>query len=226
MYTSKAIIKTRNLKKLYFTDEIETTALGCVNLEIVEGEFVAIMGPSGCGKSSLLNVIGLLDDVSEGELYFSDEEVSSYSEQKITELRKATIGFVFQSFNLIDELTTFENIELPLIYLNYSKAERRKRVNEVMDQMKISHLKGHFPSQLSGGQQQRVTISRALMTMPKIIFADEPTGDLDAVTGGQIMDIFEELRKDGVTIVMVTHDESVGKRSDRIIRMLDGKVIV
>lgn len=225
MENSKALIRTVGLKKFYYTDEIETTALAGVNLEVKEGEFVAIMGPSGCGKSTLLNIIGLLDNPSEGEFHFTDQEISTYSERKRAELRKANIGFVFQSFNLIDELTVFENIELPLIYLKYSSSERKKRVEEVMEQMKIMHRRNHFPQQLSGGQQQRVAISRAVIAKPKLILADEPTGNLDSANGTEVMNLLTELNESGTTVVMVTHSPMDAEYSHRVIHLFDGQIV-
>lgn len=225
MENSKALIKTVGLKKFYYTDEIETTALAGVNLEVKEGEFVAIMGPSGCGKSTLLNIVGLLDNPSEGEFHFTNQEISTYSERKRAELRKANIGFVFQSFNLIDELTVYENIELPLIYLKYSSSERKKRVEEVMEQMKIMHRRNHFPQQLSGGQQQRVAISRAVVAKPKLILADEPTGNLDSANGQEVMNLLTELNENGTTVVMVTHSPIDAEYSHRVIHLFDGQIV-
>lgn len=225
MENSKALIKTVGLKKIYYTDEIETTALAGVNLEVKEGEFVAIMGPSGCGKSTLLNIIGLLDNPSEGEFHFTDQEISTYSERKRAELRKANIGFVFQSFNLIDELTVYENIELPLIYLKYSSSERKKRVEEVMEQMKIMHRRNHFPQQLSGGQQQRVAISRAVVAKPKLILADEPTGNLDSANGQEVMNLLTELNENGTTVIMVTHSPIDAEYAHKVIHLFDGQIV-
>ncbi len=225
MENAKALIKTVGLKKFYYTDEIETTALAGVNLEVKTGEFVAIMGPSGCGKSTLLNIVGLLDNPSEGEFHFTDQEISTYSERKRAELRKANIGFVFQSFNLIDELTVYENIELPLIYLKYSSSERKKRVEEVMEQMKIMHRRNHFPQQLSGGQQQRVAISRAVVAKPKLILADEPTGNLDSANGQEVMNLLTELNENGTTVVMVTHSPIDAEYSHRVIHLFDGQIV-
>ena len=225
MENAKALIKTVGLKKFYYTDEIETTALAGVNLEVKTGEFVAIMGPSGCGKSTLLNIIGLLDNPSEGEFHFTELEISTYSERKRAELRKANIGFVFQSFNLIDELTVYENIELPLIYLKYSSAERNKRVEEVMEQMKIMHRRNHFPQQLSGGQQQRVAISRAVVAKPKLILADEPTGNLDSANGQEVMNLLTELNENGTTVIMVTHSPVDAEYAHRVIHLFDGQIV-
>ncbi len=225
MENNKSLITTKGLKKFYYTDEIETTALNNVNLEIKEGEFVAIMGPSGCGKSTLLNIIGLLDNPSEGEFYFYDEEVSKYSERQRAELRKRNIGFVFQSFNLIDELTVYENVELPLIYLKYPAAERKKRVEEVLEQMQIMHRKDHFPQQLSGGQQQRVAVARAVVAKPNLILADEPTGNLDSTNGQEVMTLLSDLNSNGTTVIMVTHSATDAEYAHRVINLFDGQVV-
>jgi putative ABC transport system ATP-binding protein len=219
------MIRTENLVKLYRTEEIETTALNNVNININEGEFVYIMGPSGCGKSTLLNVLGLLDSPNSGKYYFLDHEVSGYSERKRANLRKENIGFVFQSFNLIDELTVYENVELPLLYLSYSASDRKDRVNTVLEQTGISHRKNHFPQQLSGGQQQRVAVARAVVAEPKVILADEPTGNLDSKNGMDVMDVLAKLHQAGTTIVMVTHSTDFGKYAERTIQLLDGNVI-
>jgi len=219
------MIKTKNLKKIYTTEEVETTALNNVNIEIAQGEFVAIMGPSGCGKSTLLNLLGLLDNPNDGEYYFLDQEVSRFSERQRANLRKSNIGFVFQSFNLIDELTVFENIELPLLYLGYSSAKRKTRVNEVMEQMQIMHRKNHFPQQLSGGQQQRVAVGRAVVARPKLILADEPTGNLDSAHGDEVMKLLSDLHEEGTTIIMVTHSPAYAEFSRRVIHLFDGQVV-
>jgi len=219
------MIKTVDLTKIFRTDEVETTALNKVSMEIADGEFVAIMGPSGCGKSTLLNILGLLDNPSNGELHFGDEEVAKYSERNRTNLRKARIGFVFQSFNLIDELTVYENVELPLLYMKVSGSERRKRVDEVLERMKIVHRKKHFPQQLSGGQQQRVAIARAVVAKPKLILADEPTGNLDSANGEEVMNLLTELNKDGTTIVMVTHSPTDAEYAHRIVQLFDGHIV-
>ena len=219
------MIRTNDLVKVFRTDEVETTALNKVNLNIEKGEFVAIMGPSGCGKSTLLNILGLLDNPTSGELHFLDQEVSKYSERQRTNLRKANIGFVFQSFNLIDELTVYENVELPLLYLNMPSSERKKKVEEVLDRMKMSHRKKHFPQQLSGGQQQRVAISRAVVTNPKLILADEPTGNLDSANGEEVMNLLTQLNNEGTTIVMVTHSPSDAEKAHRIIQLFDGHIV-
>ncbi|MFY0592780.1 MULTISPECIES: ABC transporter ATP-binding protein [Roseivirga] len=219
------MITTKGLKKFYYTDEIETTALNNVNLAISEGEFVAIMGPSGCGKSTLLNIIGLLDNPSEGEFFFYDEEVSKYSERQRAELRKKNIGFVFQSFNLIDELTVYENVELPLIYLKYPAADRKKRVEEVLETMQIMHRKDHFPQQLSGGQQQRVAVARAVVAKPNLILADEPTGNLDSTNGQEVMTLLSDLNSKGTTVIMVTHSATDAEYAHRVINLFDGQVV-
>ncbi|RUT73567.1 ABC transporter ATP-binding protein [Ancylomarina longa] len=219
------MIKTNNLVKVFRTDEVETTALNNVNLEINNGEFVAIMGPSGCGKSTLLNIIGLLDNPSQGELHFNGYQVEKYTERQRTNLRKENIGFVFQSFNLIDELTVFENVELPLLYLKVSSSERKKRVNEALERMNIAHRAKHFPQQLSGGQQQRVAIARAVISKPNLILADEPTGNLDSGNGEEVMNLLSQLNEEGTTIVMVTHSPSDADRSHRIIQLFDGHVV-
>ncbi len=219
------MIKTKNLKKIYMTEEVETTALNNVNLEVKDGEYVAIMGPSGCGKSTLLNVLGMIDKSSGGEYFFLGEEVSKYSERQRANLRKSNIGFVFQSFNLIDELTVFENVELPLLYLGFSSSERKKRVNEVLEQMEIMARKNHFPQQLSGGQQQRVAVARAVVARPKLILADEPTGNLDSAHGEEVMKLMNELHEAGTTIVMVTHSPAYAEYSHRVIHLFDGHIV-
>jgi putative ABC transport system ATP-binding protein len=219
------MIKTEELTKVFRTDEVETTALNKVTMEIQDGEFVAVMGPSGCGKSTLLNIVGLLDNPTGGMLYFDDMEVSKFRERQRTNLRKGNIGFVFQSFNLIDELTVYENVELPLLYMKVSSSDRKKKVNDVLDRMKIAHRKKHFPQQLSGGQQQRVAISRAVVTNPKLILADEPTGNLDSANGEEVMNLLTELNKDGTTIVMVTHSPTDAEKGHRIIHLFDGHIV-
>ena len=219
------MIRTRDLKKIYTTEEVETTALNNVNVEIKEGEFVAIMGPSGCGKSTLLNVLGLLDNPTDGEYHLLDQEVSGFSERQRADLRKANIGFVFQSFNLIDELTVYENVELPLLYLGMSAAERKTRVTEVLDQMEITHRGGHFPQQLSGGQQQRVAVARAVVARPRLILADEPTGNLDSSRGDEVMSLLSNLNENGTTIAMVTHSPAYAEYAHRIIHLFDGHVV-
>ena len=219
------MIKIINLTKIFRTESVQTTALNEVSLEISQGEFVAIMGPSGCGKSTLLNMIGLLDNPTSGELWFLDQEVSRYSENDRTDLRNGNLGFVFQSFNLIDELTVFENVELPLLYAGVSTRERVKRVNEALERMQIAHRTEHYPQQLSGGQQQRVAIARAIVTNPRIILADEPTGNLDSTNGNEVMNLLKELNHDGATVVMVTHSEENAREAERIIRMMDGYIL-
>lgn len=219
------MIRSVNLKKVFTTDEVETTALNNITMEIKEGEFVAVMGPSGCGKSTLLNILGLLDNPSEGEYFFGSQEVSKYSERQRAQLRKGSIGFVFQSFNLIDELTVFENVELPLLYLKVPSKERKKIVEEVLERMNIMHRRNHFPQQLSGGQQQRVAISRAIVAKPKVILADEPTGNLDSANGEEVMKLLAELNEEGTTIIMVTHSPYDANYSHRIINLFDGKIV-
>ncbi len=219
------MIKTNNLVKVFTTEEVETTALNNVNLEVKEGEFVAVMGPSGCGKSTLLNVLGLLDNPTDGEYHFLGYEVSKYSERQRANLRKENIGFVFQSFNLIDELTVFENVELPLLYLNVPSAKRKEKVNAVLEQMDIIHRSGHFPQQLSGGQQQRVAVSRALVSNPKMILADEPTGNLDSSNGDEVMKLLTDLNANGTTIVMVTHSPAYAEYAHRSVHLFDGQIV-
>ena len=219
------MIKTANLKKTYRTDEVETTALNNVNLEIKPGEFVSVMGPSGCGKSTLLNILGLLDNPTDGEYFFDGHEVSDMSERQRAQLRKGNIGFVFQSFNLIDELTVFENVELPLLYLGVSSSEREERVKASLERTQIIHRKDHFPQQLSGGQQQRVAVARAVVANPKLILADEPTGNLDSTNGEEVMKLMSELNEAGTTIIMVTHSPADAEYSHRIVHLFDGHVV-
>jgi len=219
------MIKTINLTKVFCTDEIETSALDGVSLHIGKGEFVAVMGPSGCGKSTLLNIIGLLDNPTSGEYYFDGQEVGGFKERNRTMLRKGNIGFVFQSFNLIDELNVYENVELPLIYLKLSARERKEMVEKVLERMQISHRRKHFPQQLSGGQQQRVAIARAVVANPKLILADEPTGNLDSKNGLEVMNLLTELNREGTTIVMVTHSMHDSGFAHRVINLFDGQVI-
>ena len=219
------MIKTENLQKIFKTEEVETWALNNVTLEIKEGEFVAIMGPSGCGKSTLLNILGLLDNPTNGTYELNGVEVSKYTEAQRTNLRKGVIGFVFQSFNLIDELNVYENIELPLLYMGVPKEERKRRVEEAMKRMDISHRVKHFPQQLSGGQQQRVAIARAVVANPKIILADEPTGNLDSKNGREVMELLTQLNKEGTTVVMVTHSQHDAGYAGRVINLFDGQVV-
>lgn len=219
------MIRTVNLTKIFRTEEIETSALNKVNLHVQSGEFVAIMGPSGCGKSTLLNIIGLLDNPSEGEYYFDRKEVGKLKERNRTQLRKGNIGFVFQSFNLIDELNVYENVELPLIYLKLKARERKEMVGKVLERMKISHRRRHFPQQLSGGQQQRVAIARAVVANPKLILADEPTGNLDSKNGLEVMNLLTELNREGTTIVMVTHSLHDSEFAHRVVNLFDGQII-
>lgn len=219
------MIRIANLTKIYKTEEVETTALNNVNLEIKQGEFVSVMGPSGCGKSTLLNILGLLDNPSDGEYYFLDKEVSGFSERQRANLRKSNIGFVFQSFNLIDELTVFENVELPLLYLGFSASDRKKRVEEILEKMQIMHRRNHFPQQLSGGQQQRVAVARAIVAQPKLILADEPTGNLDSGHGEEVMNLLTKLNEAGTSILMVTHSPTYAEYSSRIVHLFDGNVV-
>ena len=221
----KRMIKTENLQKVFRTDEVENCALNNVSIEVQEGEFVAIMGPSGCGKSTLLNILGLLDNPTGGKYYLNGVEVGSYTESQRTSLRKGVIGFVFQSFNLIDELNVYENIELPLLYLGVPSAERKRKVEAAMERMGITHRAKHFPQQLSGGQQQRVAIARAVVSGPKLILADEPTGNLDSKNGREVMELLTELHKEGTTIVMVTHSQHDAGFADRVINLFDGQVV-
>jgi putative ABC transport system ATP-binding protein len=219
------MIKTKDLTKVYTTDEIETTALDSINLEIQEGEFIAVMGPSGCGKSTLLNLLGLLDNPSGGELIFFGTNVSRFSESKRADLRKDNIGFVFQNFNLIEELTVYENVELPLLYMGLPASERKKRVESVLKQTNILHRKHHYPQQLSGGQQQRVAICRAVAGSPKVILADEPTGNLDSKNGREVMELLEGLNQNGTTIVMVTHSAIDAGYARRVVHLFDGHIV-
>lgn len=219
------MIEINNLSKVFRTSEVETVALNHVNLEVKEGEFVAIMGPSGCGKSTLLNILGLLDNPTEGSYRLLGQEVAQLQEKERTRMRKGKLGFVFQSFNLIDELNVFENVELPLTYLGVSASERKERVNEILKRMNISHRAKHMPQQLSGGQQQRVAIARALITHPKLILADEPTGNLDSKNGKEVMELLTELNKEGTTILMVTHSQHDASYAHRTIHLFDGSIV-
>lgn len=220
-----SLLKTEKLSKIFRTEEIETIALNQVSLEVNEGEFVAIMGPSGCGKSTLLNILGLLDNPTGGQYYLLGKEVGSLKEKERTQFRKGKIGFVFQSFNLIEELNVFENVELPLIYMRIKAAERKKMVNEILARMNINHRAGHFPQQLSGGQQQRVAIARAVVSKPKLILADEPTGNLDSTNGKEVMTLLTELNQEGTTILMVTHSQHDASYAHRIISLFDGEIV-
>jgi putative ABC transport system ATP-binding protein len=219
------MLKTKNLTKVFTTEEVETTALSNVNAEIQDGEFVAIMGPSGCGKSTFLHIAGMLDNPTDGEYHFMGEEVSRYSEKKRANLRKGNIGFVFQSFNLIDELTVFENVELPLLYLRVSASERKRRVDETLEQLELMPRRNHFPQQVSGGQQQRVAVARAIIANPKVILADEPTGNLDSTHGDEVMKMLVDLNEKGTTIVMVTHSPAYADYANRVIHLFDGHIV-
>ena len=219
------MIKTEHLQKIFKTEEVATYALGDVSLEVKKGEFVAIMGPSGCGKSTLLNILGLLDNPTAGTYWLDGTDVSHLKERERTRLRKGVIGFVFQSFNLIDELNVYENIELPLLYMKVPARERRERVEAAMKRMDILHRRKHFPAQLSGGQQQRVAIARAVVAGPRLILADEPTGNLDSKNGREVMELLSELHRDGTTLVMVTHSQHDADYADRIIHLFDGQVV-
>ncbi|MBO7281702.1 MAG: ABC transporter ATP-binding protein [Bacteroidaceae bacterium] len=219
------MITLKNIKKIFKTDEVETWALQNVSLEVKKGEFGAIMGPSGCGKSTLLNILGLLDTPTEGTYMLEGKDVSRMSEDDRTDLRKGRLGFVFQSFNLIDELCVSENVELPLLYMNCPKKERRERVAEVVERVAMTHRAQHFPSQLSGGQQQRVAIARAVISHPTIILADEPTGNLDSKHGKEVMELLKELHREGTTIIMVTHSQRDANYADRIVNLFDGEIV-
>lgn len=219
------MIKTIELSKVFRTDEVETTALNKVSFEVKKGEFVAIMGPSGCGKSTLLNILGLLDNPTHGQYLFDGKDVSNFKERHRTDMRKGNIGFVFQSFNLIDELNVYENVELPLIYLKLKAAERKQMVETILERMKIGHRRKHFPQQLSGGQQQRVAIARAVVANPKLILADEPTGNLDSKNGLEVMKLLSDLNQEGTTIIMVTHSEHDSGFAHRVVNLFDGKLI-
>ncbi|MBK8703392.1 MAG: ABC transporter ATP-binding protein [Saprospiraceae bacterium] len=219
------MIKTVGLTKIYRTDEVETTALSGVNVDIKEGEFVSVMGPSGCGKSTLLNVLGMIDSPDGGDYFFHGEEIGRLPERKRADIRKRNLGFVFQSFNLIDELTVYENVALPMFYTGAPAAERKQRVEELLEGMHIMHRRNHYPQQLSGGQQQRVAVARAIVNRPKLILADEPTGNLDSTNGDEVMKILAELNAQGTTILMVTHSQYCAEFGNRIIRMLDGQVV-
>lgn len=219
------MLDIKNLQKVFSTEEVETTALNGIDLEIKDGEFVAIMGPSGCGKSTLLNILGLLDNPSEGSYQFYETEVANMSERQRAQIRKGNIGFVFQSFNLIDELTVYENVELPLLYLNTPPEERKQRVEASLERMSMMHRRNHFPQQLSGGQQQRTAIARAVVATPKIILADEPTGNLDSKNGEEVMNLLKQLNEAGTTIIMVTHSPYDAGFAHRTVNLFDGKVV-
>ncbi|MEH6385949.1 MAG: ABC transporter ATP-binding protein [Colwellia sp.] len=220
------MIKLIDASQVFRTQDIETTALNKINLTVEQGDFLAIMGPSGCGKSTLLSMLGMLDSPNSGDYYFAEQNIAKYGERKLSKLRSSSIGFVFQSFNLIDSLTVFENVELPLQYLKISKAERKKRVSDILKKVAIEHRADHLPQQLSGGQQQRVAVARALVIKPKIILADEPTGNLDSKNGEEVMAMLRELNADGTTVIMVTHSEHDAKYASRVIRLFDGQIIV
>jgi len=219
------MIKINDLQKSFRTEEIETVALNGVSLHVAEGEFIAIMGPSGCGKSTLLNILGLLDNPTAGEYFLADTEVGHLKEKQRTDMRKGNIGFVFQSFNLIEEMNVYENVELPLVYLKVKASERKRRVEEALKRMNISHRAKHFPNQLSGGQQQRVAIARAVVANPKLILADEPTGNLDSKNGKDVMNLLSELNQEGTTIVMVTHSQHDSTFAHRVINLFDGQIV-
>ena len=220
------MIKTEKLTKVFSTEDVETLALSKVDVHVKKGEFVAVMGPSGCGKSTLLNIVGLLDNLTEGTYRFNGTDITHLKERNRTQFRKGNIGFIFQSFNLIDELNVYDNVELPLIYLKMKSSERRKMVDEVLKRMKIGHRAKHFPQQLSGGQQQRVAIARAVIANPGLILADEPTGNLDSKNGIEVMNLLSELNQDGATIIMVTHSDRDAGYAHRIINLFDGQVIM
>ncbi len=220
------MIETQNLSKVFRTEDVETTALNEVDLQVKEGDFLAIMGPSGCGKSTLLNLLGMIDQPTSGKFFFKGEDIAGYNEKQRARIRKNNVGFIFQSFNLIDELSVYENVELPLIYAGTPSAERKARVTEVLEKVNMAHRARHFPLQLSGGQQQRVAVARALVNRPGFILADEPTGNLDSKNGEEVMALLTELNEEGTTIVMVTHSSKDAEFADRIIRMLDGKVLI
>ena len=220
------MLTLKNVSKVFQTDEVETTALNQVNLQIDDGEFVAVMGPSGCGKSTLLNVIGMLDQPSSGDYEFQEKNISKVSEKILADIRKKNLGFIFQSFNLIDELTVYENVELPLIYSGLSKAERKQKVEAVLEKVQIAHRGNHYPQQLSGGQQQRVAVARAVVVNPAFILADEPTGNLDSKNGAEVMDLLTQLNREGTTIVMVTHSLEHAQYASRIVNLFDGQVVI
>ena len=220
------MIQTKNLTKIFITEDIQTKALNAINLHVKDGEFIAIMGPSGCGKSTLLNILGLIDIPSDGSYMFHGKEIGNLKEKELTKARKGNIGFIFQSFNLIDGLTVYENVELPLTFMNINQKERKEKVKAVLKRMKIDHRSNHFPQQLSGGQQQRVAIARAVITEPKLLLADEPTGNLDSKNGTEVMNLLTELSQEGATIIMVTHSESDANYAHRVINLFDGKIVM
>lgn len=219
------MIQINDLRKVFRTEDVETTALNNISMQVTRGEFIAIMGPSGCGKSTLLNILGLLDNLSSGEYKLDGLEVGHLKEKERTQIRKGNIGFVFQSFNLIDEMTVYENVELPLTYMKIKASERKQRVEDILRKMSISHRSGHFPNQLSGGQQQRVAIARAVVTNPKLILADEPTGNLDSKNGKDVMDLLTELNREGTTIIMVTHSQHDAMFAHRVVNLFDGQIV-
>ena len=219
------MIKIKDLQKNFRTEEIETVALNGISMEVADGEFIAVMGPSGCGKSTLLNILGLLDNPTSGEYFLDETEVGHLKEKQRTDMRKGNIGFVFQSFNLIEEMNVYENVELPLVYLKVKASERKRRVEEALKRMNISHRAKHFPNQLSGGQQQRVAIARAVVANPKLILADEPTGNLDSKNGKDVMNLLSELNQEGTTIVMVTHSQHDSTFAHRVINLFDGQIV-
>jgi len=219
------MIKMHDLSKVYRTSDVETTALSHVNFEVEPGEFIAVMGPSGCGKSTLLNVLGMLDSPDEGSYEFAGENVAGYSENRLATIRKQNIGFIFQSFNLVDELTVAENVSLPLLYQRVPASERDERVQAVLERVGIAHRADHRPQQLSGGQQQRVAVARAVVTSPKLILADEPTGNLDTANGEEVLELLNQLNRDGTTVIMVTHDQSHADHASRVVNMLDGRIL-
>ncbi|MGK0365353.1 MAG: putative ABC transport system ATP-binding protein [Saprospiraceae bacterium] len=223
--TKYIMLNIKGLSKIYRTEEVETTALNNVNFTVNEGEFISVMGPSGCGKSTLLNIIGLLDSTESGSYTFGDKEIVNLNEKQRGLIRKENIGFIFQNFNLIDELTVFENVELPLVYNKVPKAERRSRVEKILSDLQIEHRRNHFPQQLSGGQQQRVAVARALVTKPKLILADEPTGNLDSKNGNEVMELLTDLHQKGATIIMVTHSSYDAGFSTRIVELKDGQIV-
>jgi putative ABC transport system ATP-binding protein len=219
------MIRTVNISKIYNNQEVETTALRDVNIEIKKGEFVSVIGPSGCGKTTLLNILGLLDNSSSGDLFFDGVDVSNYSEKQRVKIRRTSIGFVFQSFNLIDELTVFENIELPLLYLKVPAKERKKRVEDILARLELLHRRNNYPKHLSGGQQQKVGIARAVVTKPMLVLADEPTGNLDSISGDEVLNLLADINAEGTTVVLVTHSMQCAEKAQRMIKVFDGKIV-